>query len=47
MEETIAPDSQLYNDLLETLRSVSESADSVRVFTDELNRYPQSLILGK
>jgi len=47
MEETIAPDSQLYYELLETMRSISESADSVRNFTDELNRHPQSLILGK
>ncbi len=47
MEESIAPDSQLYFELLNTLKSVSESADSVRQFTDELNRHPQSLILGK
>ncbi|MFT6390232.1 MAG: paraquat-inducible protein B [Cellvibrionaceae bacterium] len=47
VEESIAPDSQLYFELLETLRGVNESADSMRQFTDELNRYPQSLILGK
>ncbi len=47
MEESIAPDSQLYFELLNTLKSISESADSVRQFTDELNRHPQSLILGK
>lgn len=47
MEESIAPDSQLYFELLETLRSINDSADSLRLFTDELNRYPQSLILGK
>lgn len=47
MEESIAPDSELYYELLETLKSVGESADSVRQFTDELNRHPQSLILGK
>ncbi|MGH1439279.1 MAG: intermembrane transport protein PqiB [Cellvibrionaceae bacterium] len=47
VEESIAPDSQLYFELLETLRGVNESADSLRQFTDELNRYPQSLILGK
>ncbi|MGH1487584.1 MAG: intermembrane transport protein PqiB [Cellvibrionaceae bacterium] len=47
MEQSIAPDSQLYFELLNTLKSVNESAESVRQFTDELNRYPQSLILGK
>lgn len=47
LEESIAPDSQLYFELLETLKGVNESADSLRQFTDELNRYPQSLILGK
>jgi len=47
IEESIAPDSQLYFELLETLRGINESADSLRQFTDELNRYPQSLILGK
>ncbi len=47
MEESIAPDSQLYFEFLETLKGINESADSLRQFTDELNRYPQSLILGK
>jgi paraquat-inducible protein B len=47
VEESIAPDSQLYFELLETLRSIEESSNSMRQFTDELNRYPQSLILGK
>lgn len=47
MEYSIAPDSALYYELLKSLKSMGESADSIRTLTDELNRHPQSLILGK
>ena len=45
-EEGVAPDSQLYNEMLEMMKRVGDAADSLEELTDELNRYPQSLILG-
>ncbi len=45
-EEGVAPDSQLYNEMLEMMKRVGEAADSMETLTDELNRYPQSFILG-
>ena len=46
LEEGIAPDSQLYNEMLDMMDRVGDAADSLEELTDELNRYPQSLILG-
>ncbi len=45
-EEGVAPDSQLYNEMLDMMQQVGEAADSMEALTDELNRYPQSFLLG-
>lgn len=45
-EEGMAPDSHLYNEMLDMMKRVGDAADSLEELTDELNRYPQSLLLG-
>ncbi len=46
VDHTIAPDSQLHAEFLETLQSVSEASDSFDRFVEELYRYPSSLVFG-
>ena len=46
VDYTIAPDSQLHAEFLETLQSVSEASDSFDRFVEELYRYPNSLVFG-
>ncbi|HEY2775042.1 MAG TPA: MlaD family protein [Candidatus Binatia bacterium] len=43
----VEPNSQLTTDLGNTLRSVDDAANSVRVLADYLERHPESLIRGK
>lgn len=45
-DRTLAPDSELHYEMLETLKSVEKAADSFGAFTEELNRYPNALIRG-
>lgn len=46
VDYTIAPDSQLHAEFLETLQAVSEASDSFDRFVEELYRYPSSLVFG-
>ena len=46
LDGTIAPDSPLYYELLDTIEKVGDAAESLEVLTSELSRRPQSLILG-
>jgi paraquat-inducible protein B len=46
-KQTLSPDAPLQHDLRETLRELSLAAQSLRVFTDYLDRHPESLIRGK
>jgi len=45
--EVLSKDSPMQNDLRDTLRELSRAARSVRMLTDYLERYPESLIRGK
>lgn len=45
-DRTLAPDSELHYEMIETLKSIEKAADSFDAFTEELNRYPNSLIFG-
>ncbi|RMD59969.1 MAG: MCE family protein, partial [Nitrospirae bacterium] len=42
-----SPDSELYYELLRTLREVNAAARSTRALTDYLRRHPESVIYGK
>jgi paraquat-inducible protein B len=46
LDRTLAPDSELHYELLEALKAVEKAAESFGLFSDELNRYPNSLIHG-
>ncbi len=46
VDHTIAPDSQLHAEFLQTLKSVGEASDSFDRFVEELYRYPNSLVFG-
>ena len=46
-KQTLSPDAPLQNDLRETLRELTRAAQALRVFTDYLDRHPESLIRGK
>ncbi len=46
-KQTLSPDAPLQNDLRETLRELTLAARALRVFTDYLDRHPESLIRGK
>jgi paraquat-inducible protein B len=46
-KQTLSPDAPLQNDLRETLRELTQAARALRVFTDYLDRHPESLIRGK
>ena len=46
LDQAIAPDSELKYELTEMLKSVSNAADSVQLFMDELHRHPNALISG-
>ena len=46
VDHSIAPDSQLHAEFLETLQAVSEASDSFDRFVEELYRYPSSLVFG-
>jgi len=45
--QALASDAPLQQDLREALRELSKSAQSLRVFTDYLDRHPEALIRGK
>ena len=47
IDQSVAPDSQLHYRLNEMLEDLSGAAKSVQQLTDELTRYPNSLIVGK
>lgn len=47
VERSIAGDSPLQQDLRQTLREVSRSAESLRILTDYLEQHPESLLRGK
>ncbi|MFK8020251.1 MAG: intermembrane transport protein PqiB [Pseudomonadales bacterium] len=47
IDSVVAPDSALQHRLTEMLEDVSDAADSLENLTDELARYPDSLIRGK
>ncbi len=47
IDQSVAPDSQLHYRLNEMLEDLSGAAKSVEQLTDELTRYPNSLIVGK
>ena len=46
-KQTLSADAPLQQDLRETLRELSRTAQSLRVLTDYLERHPESLIRGK
>ncbi|MEM7210009.1 MAG: MlaD family protein [Pseudomonadota bacterium] len=46
LESNLTPESQFQYELLQTIENVGDAAQSVRTLTDELSRYPQSLLLG-
>ena len=46
LDGTIAPDSPLYYELLDTIEKVGDAAQSLEVLTSDLSRRPQSLLLG-
>jgi len=46
-KQTLAVESPLQQDLRETLREMARAAQSMRVFTDYLERHPESLLRGK
>jgi paraquat-inducible protein B len=46
-KQTLSPDAPLQNDLREALRELTLAAQALRVFTDYLDRHPESLIRGK
>ncbi len=46
LDQAIAPDSELKYELTEMLKSISDAADSVQLFLNELNRHPNALIHG-
>lgn len=45
--ESLAADAPLQQDLREALRELARAAQSIRVFTNYLDRHPESLIRGK
>lgn len=47
MQQGLAADSPLLQDLRETLREFSKAARSLKTLTDYLDRYPEALIQGK
>jgi len=47
IDQTVAPDSALSHTLTETLEDISDAAKSMEELTDELYRYPNSLLRGK
>lgn len=46
LDQTIAPDSELKHELTGMLKSLSDAADSVELFMDELTRHPNALLSG-
>jgi len=46
-KQTLSADAPLQQDLRETLRELSRTAQSLRALTDYLDRHPESLIRGK
>ena len=46
VDHTIATDSQLHAEFLQTLKSVGEASESFDRFVEELYRYPNSLVFG-
>jgi len=46
-KQTLASEAPLQQDLRETLRELTRAAQSLRVFTDYLDRHPEALIRGK
>ena len=46
-KQTLSADAPLQQDLRETLRELSRTAQSLRILTDYLDRHPESLIRGK
>jgi paraquat-inducible protein B len=46
-KQTLAADAPLQQDLREALREMARAAQSLRVFTDYLERHPEALIRGK
>jgi paraquat-inducible protein B len=44
---TVSPDSTLYFQLVQTLRSVQGASGSIRAFADYLQRHPDALLVGK
>ena len=47
MDNWVSADSPLYDDLRDSLRSISEAARSINDLTDMLSRHPEALIKGK
>jgi paraquat-inducible protein B len=46
-KQTLSADAPLQSDLRNTLRDLSRAAQSLRVFTDYLERNPEALLRGK
>jgi paraquat-inducible protein B len=44
---TVSPDSTLYFQLVQTLRSIQTTSGSIRAFADYMQRHPDALLLGK
>ncbi|HEY0340955.1 MAG TPA: MlaD family protein [Steroidobacteraceae bacterium] len=47
LQQTLAPEAALQNDLHTTLSSVGRAADSIRVLADYLDAHPEALLRGK
>ncbi|WP_045855907.1 PqiB family protein [Teredinibacter purpureus] len=47
LDHAVAPDSELKYEMTEMAKSLSDAARSLELFLNELNRHPNSLLLGK
>lgn len=47
VDQTISSDSRMYNEMVRMMEEISEAADSFEKITDELNRHPNSLVVGR
>lgn len=47
LDQTIASDSRIYNEMVRMMQEIAEAADSFEKLTDELNRHPNSLVVGR
>ncbi|WP_086932160.1 intermembrane transport protein PqiB [Agarilytica rhodophyticola] len=47
VDRTISSDSRVYNEMVRMMEEIAEAADSFEKLTDELNRHPNSLVVGR